>query len=950
MLDSIEAGSGLVNAIVHHVSVGTRVSLVEGRALVSQITLLLLDGFDECGDSLSEIARELESILTGWSSLRLVVATRPGSALRLPDAFRRAQVLPVADDDLESFIRGLPGIDLGHTLDHKTLSALVRRALDTAGLVPYPLYLGALVQIVQATSTLPRTRAELFKQLMDILQTRSVNDRPGVQVATVVRSRVLKAAGLLQAEASTISMESIAKLVAQASGTRAPILDADAEKSVNFWHERGVLLKAMIEGRECFEFVHGSLAAFAGAGELIEQQRDARLALMRRLRDRDEVFSFAAELGGPTIVDEIFSCTQGEVCDDFLLRIKCVLSVEIPAPAWLKAISVDAEPLLSSTIPVIVTETALAIAPLAPHASVEFRRAVARMSDTSGAWNHLARLLITVLTHDKSDDLSELKRALTCCAEGAPLIEGSTRDTASERRLWSAIVLPTLEILKDGIERSEFVKLVKMLTSGSPLIDFYAHQQLIQRLPDWDMLDSLPESFVQLLMVLALVVGSGHEPIWRADMSFLRAVEAVVGPMPVVAGTMPSPNAGKSIAMLMAGCGFPSSTMEGCLSHDFESASIGTGIIKSLIYALELDESTLRREISEFRAAWPDPPTPGREYLAIISEAGKLPVSVRWYRAAQMSPPVDALLDGIESLNDISMGCAIQLLLHHQDLIRLKERIERALPSLGEAHVAILQRRGMDLFGDSLSEVLFLILDRNLNETTCVLIHELARIRTSRPRLFDVIRKALGSGCPQIVRHAARCASECSGEIGLTGELRATLKRWLAWESEGISLQKLTAGSVICGTSLYLPEVYNELFIALVSDKAITWDELLGWATDPCVGYMGGHELAARAALSRVDAIRFLDDVRGGRLGAAPLTHFIAKGAAVLTDIDVENAVLNLATHPEPSIRQAITGSLGSAVCGTEERRRAVLTGLLEDPVPSIRTAAENTLRLLKRV
>ena len=168
-LRRLEGGTKLLDLLLDSLDMlgfGNDSKIFEFLASSGKI-LICLDGFDEVKASLRDrLIQQIESIVTKYDELRIVVTSRPDNAIDKSACMRVLRLAPLERGDVRGIIDKLEG-DANFT--EELLRALDKRHSSIQELLTTPLMVTLLVIAYKAEQQIPETTAEFYEALFNTL-------------------------------------------------------------------------------------------------------------------------------------------------------------------------------------------------------------------------------------------------------------------------------------------------------------------------------------------------------------------------------------------------------------------------------------------------------------------------------------------------------------------------------------------------------------------------------------------------------------------------------------------------------------------------------------------------------------------------------------------------------------------------------------------------------------
>jgi len=139
--------------------------------------VLFLDGFDEVSrDKIKGFLNEIERWHRYYPKMQMIISSRPGDDIQNINAFKVSQLDPYKYPEQKALIDKLvQEADVRNILKE----SIEESNSEIKGLLTTPLMVTLYVMIYRASSELPKTQSEFYKNIFSILSTRHDKTKPG---------------------------------------------------------------------------------------------------------------------------------------------------------------------------------------------------------------------------------------------------------------------------------------------------------------------------------------------------------------------------------------------------------------------------------------------------------------------------------------------------------------------------------------------------------------------------------------------------------------------------------------------------------------------------------------------------------------------------------------------------------------------------------------------------
>ena len=408
-------GQGFDQALIAAAADTSGLPIKTAEQILISPDVLVADGLDETDPARADVARALVSWCAGHPSCQVCVLTRPaGHEPGLLPGFRHVELLPLDSMAIEKHSLVLFRESLSEEaalLCWCDFLSLVRDAKSkhrVASLAARnPLLLGFLVRLTIDGVAVGENRAALYEQVVRLVQTNKVGDREvGPEVDEVVAYRVVDLLGWLVTRRPEIPRSAAVQEIGGdlAVQLKLPHLRAsqEAERALRHWEARRLIERLTAGHQEALVFVHPSLGEF-GAARYAASLTDAELDSWVKEAQTEprwrQVVLLAAGLGqAERIVQGLLSFDRLEDPNstEVILAAAALEEAQLNNPALTTTVVDRLSARLTSPIPLVAVEAALAMRPLAAYIPDKIGAISASLIDHAQAWTHLAGMALAL--------------------------------------------------------------------------------------------------------------------------------------------------------------------------------------------------------------------------------------------------------------------------------------------------------------------------------------------------------------------------------------------------------------------------------------------------------------------------------------------------------------------------------------------------------------------------
>ncbi len=383
--------------------------------LLTSPEVLIADGLDETDPSRADVARALVSWCAGHPNCRVCVLTRPvGHEPGLLPGFRHVELLPLertairkhslvlfrgrlSEDDAIQRWRDFLSLVEDSKGKHRAASLAARN----------PLLLGFLVRLVADGVAVGTNRAALYGQVVQLVRTSKVVDREvSPEVEEAVANRIVDVLGWLVTRQPDISRTEAVQEIGRDLVRQLvlPQLKAaqEAERVLRYWEDRRLIECLTAGHQEVLVFVHPSLGEFAAAryaATLTDTEIDTWIEEVRTAPRWRQVVLLAVGLGQASrIVRKLVSLDRQDDPNSTEVILAAAAQEEVPMsdPSLALEVTNRLSARLTSPIPLIAIEAALAIRPLTPYIPERIGSVASALIDHPQLWTHLAGVALAL--------------------------------------------------------------------------------------------------------------------------------------------------------------------------------------------------------------------------------------------------------------------------------------------------------------------------------------------------------------------------------------------------------------------------------------------------------------------------------------------------------------------------------------------------------------------------
>ncbi|HYH05559.1 MAG TPA: hypothetical protein VEK11_00730, partial [Thermoanaerobaculia bacterium] len=305
---ALAAGKSIDGALIEAAFGGSAIDVGAAARLLARADFLVADGLDETDRA--AVAEQLRNWMKGHERVALIITTRPvGHSSALLPGIASVELMALHAGGTHDVARAIFHAALH---DSDRAEQVLERFEEELATNPAatlaarnPLLLSCLVALALEGRPLPRRRAFLIGEILDLLHRTPPHDRtPKVpELNARIARRVADLAGWFLAEAPASTRD---ELVGAISGPLASDLGVSrfvaherADEALTFWEERRLVERLRSGTREYLTFVHLNLGEYAAARIVVDESNDATASWLKRVRRRTQwrqVILFAAAL------------------------------------------------------------------------------------------------------------------------------------------------------------------------------------------------------------------------------------------------------------------------------------------------------------------------------------------------------------------------------------------------------------------------------------------------------------------------------------------------------------------------------------------------------------------------------------------------------------------------------------------------------------------------------
>lgn len=964
----LEAGTAIDDSLASFLGEALGMERMIAKRVVNQLDFLLADGLDECDPGREFVAERLRVWSGGHPQCRIVVTTRPvGHHAGLFPGFDHLELLPLSDSNVRDHARRLfslavedadkaastcslflKGIDQDRAKGQQSVRSLAARN---------PLLLGFLVRLAVDEQGAVDNRAELFSKtlaLMEHTPNSSAADSPALPSWTANIALDVIAFHLISNP--NAELYNLRDRIAEELTRVAPGSDVAraAEQVIDYWQHRRVIEK-LTAGHLCaVTFVHPTLGEFAAARHLSRLAEDEfkacfydarRQALWHQVivlaacidrnnRTLRELLQLDDPLDVNSIEARIAASAVADGAGDESVR-------QEVASALIKR--------LESPIPVVAIESALSLVPIASFVSKLLANAVEPLLEHQQEWTRLGARCLRLWADPQDTDVDWFEEwfrtfEITSTGNLARFCSASSHDMPDE----------TIEMQHRMVERG-----IRILIASKP------SKYIEELFDDKKYTDSLSGNMVHEVASSLREAGfksqadtitnyyshvrdvDGMNEIRNKEMDIL--LEAVLEACNVQVPSTPSPNITRFVlpSMVMEGLNIGESFASDALfirqRVDFD---VMVEVIRGTIAALDLKTSDLACECAAIRKI-----IANSNYVPFSTLLPHIPCKPDWSRAKDIGLSPDLLERGVRHRHWSFAVTATHLLDGGAAGDHLGTIVSNLLRDGSGRALNFASYLAQEVYGSELTEKLWDRLKQGISHG-CEYLVRLVILSASKERrdelLNDISQWLLHPGS-RFAAGVAKHLGELNPPIDKTFEpsLRKALDYWTEQVTWCDKHQIRSKGASCPKCQYILPCAKVEVLEQLQKIGVVDSQEMMTFLTDKqtdvakfakkLILQIAANDTAllckllSKVALGELDA-RFLDD-----LSTLPTKQ----------KLQVSSEFLRL-MEPAQSVRlRANTLSQLASGWAPQEQAVKIATEFLTDAIPSIRTQAARTLRVI---
>jgi len=556
--------------------------------IANSVEYLLADGLDECDPSRSLVAERLTAWAQGHPDCRVIVTTRPvGHDPALVPGWRHVEILPLTKSAIREYARQLfivlyesqsaeaAGRVLGFEAELGKSPAANLGARN-------PLLLGFIIQLFMGGVSLGHDRAELFGQVLNLVQRNSPADRNAPEMSAPMVFRFIEVAGWILQHRPVLDkndfISECGRFLARDMGVTELQAATLAEQSLQFWEDRRLLERLTIEHHEIVTFIHLALGEYSAArfaSKLPDNELYDWLTSVRKQPRWRETILLCAGLGAADRVvavllalDDPYEPTSTEA----ILAAACLLESASWDREACARITDHLPDRLGSSVPLIAYETARGVGNLAELFPGEIASLTERLLESSQPWTKLAAWCLRLKCGSSFVDTGRLSSLYEDLLSGTFTRDYSPRlahDVGLRQWLYgenpakSVQSIALSEATKLLIERSDAVKAREQFRRilMSEDADGNAKHSIAETLKDDDRYRSLVADWYKSIMNdLPKRMATFLEPDRPADEAILGYVAKAAGEPPTMDSAAADTESTIHLAVLLEAMDFKSCT------------------------------------------------------------------------------------------------------------------------------------------------------------------------------------------------------------------------------------------------------------------------------------------------------------------------------------------------------------------------------------------------------
>jgi len=418
LLDKVWQEAGQFDTALLRVAID-RLGIAEHEAAeaLKRPDYLLADGLDECDPRRAVIAKALTEWAESHSQSKVIVATRPaGHESTYFPGWAHVEMARLTGRDIKYIASRLIATRLASSPEQEQQLERFERQLGENRMASLaagqPLLLGFLVALSIGGTDVGQNRAELYRRVLDQLYARQLEDReaPATTPPAGKARFILDSAGWHLLHTPTLSRHELVAIVGkdvahEYDRNLAPAKD-DTDTGLAFWEQYGIVDRVSIAGIDRLTFVHQSLEEYTAgchAAQLPSDQRRAWLDTVRKQPRWREVILLATGSGAVDgIVERLLQLDDPDdpTSTDAVLAAAALTEIEDPPAALVEQVADQLRLRLTSSIPLIVLESAAAALGLARLAPAVVGPIAQSLLGNEQPWSRLAAVHLSLACGD----------------------------------------------------------------------------------------------------------------------------------------------------------------------------------------------------------------------------------------------------------------------------------------------------------------------------------------------------------------------------------------------------------------------------------------------------------------------------------------------------------------------------------------------------------------------
>jgi hypothetical protein len=962
VLALLAGGSGFDDALANLASNAFGGSAEERSGLLRNCHLLVLDGLDECDPYRVDVASQVCQWAAAHPEVHVCVLTRPiGHAPASLPGFIHAELLPLDEGDIREIVDTLLGPRLAEDTVRRKEAANFMQLVDTSRdrnvtsiAARNPLLLSFLVRLFLDGESLQGNRAALLERIVELIRKSPAQEKLQSSSPPPTSASAWTAAELVgwgTVEEPQRSAAKLCELIARQHEVAHGDLES-AERVLDFWVRQGLVERITVGSRDAVVFVHLSLGEFL-AGRYLAQQDAVWIREQVRLTRREakwrEPILLASGCGATkTIVSALLELdSPSDIESTEAVLAAAAISEAMDAgdvTEEARAVCLNLEARLTSDVPSLAIESAMALVRLAPLIRDLLTDISRPLRRHEYPWTRLTGFCLGLLgdadalsINEVVTWLSEVKGSADWPFQAAPW--GANTYDLTKVAIPKALKRVAAELPAKDAETC----VVKFLSRGDISVGVWeeVRKELdVDPYREWVLKGSALMGHSGELLKTMQMMQQSHAATHAVEISITEVLLELLEDQPEIKSVDPVettfPNLGRLISSMKMGempAGDPTLIRRSDLP-------IMKEVLRGMIYGLPLDLTALR------------------------AEAQRMLLEFKTSDISLLTPAADVRdLDSIRIAGSkLDLPLLLEGLLHPSQLIgwnalRIVNACSLTAADLGKLTETFMKSRGLTLercsllisnrFGPDAFELLQRRWERGPKEACGGLfgfLIEAGHNDLQKNRAIQIALEGIRSSSPALAERAAIAVEKVDAE-SLRMYANAFAESFEEWKKRGswCSLCQKAVHEYSCpDCHVVPPSPRKHLVPVLVKIQRLPFEVLVALAEDEDdgVAQASAEALVRWAAADDGIADKVFALISQGSLRL--LNEFIRQSGQQLAQMG--KRLEPLLSSPSASIRSRVIGTVGSGWMDRESARTTLLAAT-RDTSPMVRSAATKALR-----